>query len=184
MNNKLVNEYSYSRDPKEDGFLVANHKVRSYKTKKKPSDLLEWYCDVHRYWWVHNMINTKGVVDLNYKWIRENHFMKDSVLRISYSGKIEIFNKELIIGGKKVKSIFDEYTNVEAMVFGNDIFKCLGYIRKYSNFDLSQIKKEFVEQCMWLQENEPEFAPNTDDFGQWFEDTISEDTTELNKNEK
>lgn len=175
---KLVNEYSYSRNPDDSGNLTAVHEKRCYKTKMKPKDLPEWYCDVHRYWWTHNMINTKGVVDISYKWVKENHFMKDSVLRISYTGKIEKYHPMHNIGGKMVKSVFDEYTNVDSMVFGGDIFKCLAYIRKYSNFDLSKVKREFVKQCKWLKVYENEFAPDTDNFGKWFEEKLKSEIEE------
>ena len=175
---KLVNEYRYSSDPKEDGFLTAIHTKRGYKTKMKPSDLPEWYCDVHRYWWNRNMINTKGVVDIKYTWVRENHFMKDSVLRISYTGKIEEYYPEYEFRGKMRKCSISDYRNVGSMVFGNDIFKCLAYIKKYSNFDISKVRKEFVKQCKWLKENEPEFAPDTDNFGKWFDNTLEKELNE------
>lgn len=179
---KLVNEYLYSRGPESSGNLKAVHERRCYSTKMKPGDLPEWYCDVHRYWWNHNMINTKGVVDLKYKWVKENHFMKDSVLRISYTGKIETYRPKYMIGGREVESVFDEYTNVGAMVFSSGIFKCLAYIRKYSNYDMSEIRREFVRQCEWLKENEPAeiHLLGDADFGEWFDTKVS-DITQYNK---
>lgn len=172
---KLANEYFYSSDPKESNNIEAVRNHRHYKTKMKPTDLPEWYCDVHRYWWNRNLINTKGVVDIKYSWIRENHFMKDSVLRISYTGKIEEYYPEYTIGGKNVKSVLSDYKNVDTMVFSNGIFKCLAYIEKYSNYDLSEVRKEFVKQCNWLKKNEPEFAPDTKNFGKWFDEKIKEE---------
>ena len=171
----FANEYFYTSDPKESNNLEAVRNNRHYKTKMKPTDLPEWYCDVHRYWWNRNLINTKGVVDIKYTWIRENHFMRDSVLRISYTGKIEEYYPVYEFGGKKRKSVISDYKNVDSMVFSNDIFKCLAYIQKYSDFDLSEVRKEFVKQCNWLKKNEPEFAPETNNFGKWFDEKIKEE---------
>ena len=171
----FANEYFYTSDPKESNNLESVRNNRHYKTKMKPTDLPEWYCDVHRYWWNRNLINTKGVVDIKYTWIRENHFMRDSVLRISYTGKIEEYYPVYEFGGKKRKSVISDYKNVDSMVFSNDIFKCLAYIQKYSDFDLSEVRKEFVKQCNWLKKNEPEFAPETNNFGKWFDEKIKEE---------
>lgn len=171
----FANEYFYTSDPKESNNLEAVRNNRHYKTKMKPTDLPEWYCDVHRYWWNRNLINTKGVVDIKYTWIRENHFMKDSVLRISYTGKIEEYYPVYEFGEKKRKSVLSDYKNVDSMVFSNDIFKCLAYIQKYSDFDLSEVRKEFIKQCNWLKKNEPEFAPETNNFGKWFDEKIKEE---------
>lgn len=172
----LANEYYYDSDPSKSNEVFAVREKRSYKTKMKPSEFPEHYCDVHRFWYTRNLINTKGVVDLHYSWIEENHFMKDSVLRISYTGKIEEYHDNFKVGDKIVISVFTDYTNVGAMVFGNEIFKCLGYIKKYSNYDLTDVRNEFIRQCEWLKANEPEFAPETDDFGKWFDETIEEMT--------
>lgn len=168
----LANEYSYSANPEESRQITAVRENRCYKTKMVPSDLPEHYCDVHRCWWTHNLINTKGVVDLKYKWVKINHFMKDSMLLISYTDKIEEYYPEYEFCGEKRTSIISDYTNVGARVWGPDIFKCLAYVRKYSDYDLTPIKEEFVQQCEWLKENEPEFAPDTSDFGEWFEDRL------------
>ena len=172
---KLANEYWYDSNPEKDNHLSAIRGRRSYKTKILAKDVPEWYCDVHRYWWTRNLINCKGVMDLRYDWVRENHFMKDSVLRISYTGKIEEYYPEMVINGKKRKCVFEEYTNVESMVFGNEVFKCLAWIKKYSGYDMSGIRKEFVKQCKWLKENEPEFAPDTDNFGKWFDERLEKE---------
>lgn len=175
MKKNLANEYCYSTNPNEDNHLRAIRGNHSYKTKMVSKDLPEWYCDVHRHWWTRNVINCSGVVDLRYDWVRENHFMKDSVLRISYTGEIEGYYPEMVINGKKKKSWFKEYTNVDTMVFGGEIFKALAWIRKYSGCDMSGVKKEFVKQCKWLKENEPEFTPDTDNFGKWFDKRLEKE---------
>lgn len=148
---------------------------RYYNTKKKVEDLPEHYCVVHRGYGNYDVIPTVGVKDLNYKWVKENHFMKDSVLQVSFGDKIEEFEVfTTTIDGNCVKSLLKDYRNVDEIVFGNEIFKFLGYVKKYSGFDLSEIKKEFIKQCEWLKENEPTFAPDTNDFGTWFDNTIEE----------
>lgn len=183
---KLVNVYSYELEYFIDktsrkvtsmvkDYIKSQHKKRDYNTKMKPSDLPEHYCDVRRYCNVRNCINAQGITDLKYSWVKENHFMKDSVLRISYSGNLEPYYDEYVINGKKVKSLFVSYKNEDAIIFGNDIFKFLGYAKKYSNFDVTKIKNEFINQCDWLKENEPEFAPDTDNFAEWFDEKIKID---------
>ena len=112
------------------------------------------------------MINCKGVVDVVYTWVRENHFMKDSMLRISYSGKIEEYESE---------SGFGEWRNVECMVFGGEVFKALAWIRKWSGVDLGEVRKKFIEQCEWLRDNEPLFAPEAEDYGKWFDERLEEE---------
>lgn len=170
---KLANEYYFSKDPQESGLLKSVRNGRTYNTKMKPEDLPVHYCDVYRHWYTHNMINCKGVVDIKYKWVEENHFMKDSVLRISYTGKIEEFHPTYTINGEVRESFFSEYKNCDVTVFGNDILKCLAYIQKYSDYDISEVRSEFIKQCEWLKENEPAFAPKADDFGKWFDDEIN-----------
>ena len=50
----------------------------------------------------------------------------------------------------------------------------LAYVKKYSGYDISDIRDEFIKQCNWLLENEPDFAPDTEDFGNWFDNKINE----------
>lgn len=192
---KLVNVYSYETEIKLDritddidieknkavtytsatyvkDYMKAEHPKRSYKTKMLPSDLPHWYCDVKRYGSNRECINAKGITDMKYTWVKENHFMKDSVLRISYSGKLEPYKEEFDYDGKHYTSIFTDYRNLDGTVFEYDIFKFIGYAKMYSNFDITDIKNEFIKQCEWLKENKPEFAPNADDFGKWFDERI------------
>ena len=72
-----------------NGDVYADRKNRLYKTKMKPNDLPEYYCEVQRYGNRYDIINACGVVDIAYSWVKENHFMKDSVLRISYTGELK-----------------------------------------------------------------------------------------------
>lgn len=187
---KFVNVYSYEADVRLEkttdeignekakavtcskDYIKAVHQNRSYRTKMLPSDLPHHYCDVKRYCLNRECINANGITDMKYTWAEENHFMKDSVLRISYSGKLEPYKDEFDCDGKHYVSIFTDYRNVDAMIFGYDIFKFIGYAKEYSNFDITDIRNEFIKQCKWLKENEPLFAPNADDFGKWFDEQI------------
>lgn len=174
---KLANVYKYERIYEDvskddnykltyqDDYLYSEGKNRYYKTKMKPVDLPEYYCDVYN-GYNHFCISTKNIVHMKYNWVKENHFMKDSSLRISYTGKI---NPEYNDGNCL---FFVTYSNVDAILFGNSIFKFLAYANKYSNYDLSEIKNQIMQQCDWLQHNEPAFAPDTDDFSQWFDELI------------
>ena len=102
---QLANRYFYEIHYRYDengkyhswaGELYADRERRSYKTKMKPSDLPEHYCKVQRYGSHYDIINAKGVVDIAYDWCKFNHFMKDSVLRISYSGKIKSYHEKYL----------------------------------------------------------------------------------------
>lgn len=171
-------KYEYDENTKKithsDGDLYAVRNNRGYKTKMNTYDLPEHYCDVQRYMDYHNVINTKDIKSLHYTWVKENHFMKDSILRVSYTGDIE--SKKLVFhNGEKfiISPVFTDYTNVDEMVFGNDILKFLSYVRKFSNYDITHIKQEFVSHCNWLKENEPCFAPECDDFEKWFDENTN-----------
>lgn len=181
----LANEYTYKKihswdeDTRKCSYEYTKLKVwrnnRLYQTKKDVFDLPEHYCDVWRYGENHDVINSKGVKDLYYTWVRENHFMKDSVLRISYTGKIITKPATFTDSKGNVHEFcFKDYENVDVMVFGYEIFKFLAYAKKYSDFDISGVKDEFVKHCEWLKVNEPEYAPDTDDFATWFDTKISE----------
>ncbi len=171
-------EFSYDENTNKVNTTLKNDCIyacypkRNYKTKMKPTDLPEHYCDVQRYGACHNIINSKDVIDLKYTWVKENHFMKDSVLRISYSGKLQPYYDTFTYDDKEITSKFVSYKNVDAKVYGNDILKFLGYVHKYSNYDITEIRSEFIKQCEWLRDNEPNFAPDTSDFGQWFDNKI------------
>jgi len=185
---KLVNHYRYKKHYDEiidengnykylshNSSLYAVHPGREYKTKMNTGDLPEYYCDVFRGYDMYDIISSKGVVSLYYTWVKENHFMKDSVLHISYSGDLKPYHEKYTYGGKTRTSIFTSYTNEDDMIFGNEIFKFLAYVHKYSICDFSQVRREFVNQCKWLAEHEPAYAPDLENFknyGEWFDDKI------------
>ena len=190
---QLANRYFYEIHYRYDengkyhswaGELYADRERRSYKTKMKPSDLPEHYCKVQRYGSHYDIINAKGVVDIAYDWCKFNHFMKDSVLRISYSGKIKSYHEKYLRDSKEVTSMFTSYTNVDEMVFAYSIFKFLAYCKKYSKMNINKVRKAFIEHCEWLKAHEPAHAPHDGynqngsrifpDFGEWFDKKINE----------
>ena len=69
---------------------------------------------------------------------------------------------------------FVDTETVDERVYSSEIFKYLAYVKKYSEYDISAIREEFIKQYNWLVENEPDCAPDTDDFGNWFDNKISE----------
>ena len=152
--------------------LKSNKNNRRYNTKMTKEDLPEYYCDVQRYGCSHDVIKAKDIRGLKYTWIKENHFMKDSILRISYVGEIQ--KRPLIVeyDGESRATGFNEYLNVDEAVFGYSIFKFLAYVKKYSDYDISEIKSEFLKHCKWLKSNEPLHAPSTDNFSKWFDDEL------------
>lgn len=176
MKSKFADTYSYDITYNYDescgkytntiGSLYSYRNNRKYKTKLNINDLPEYYCDVTRYCGFHELIKSINIKDLKYSWVKENHFMKDSVLRISFTDKITC---------KPFKnSCFMDYENVNALVFGYDILKFIAYVNKYSDYDISEIKSEFIKHCEWLKENEPFFAPDCNDFSKWFDEKIND----------
>ena len=189
LSNRYFYEVHYSVDGNGNihhwnGDVYADRKNRLYKTKMKPNDLPEYYCEVQRYGNRYDIINASGVVDIAYSWVKENHFMKDSVLRISYTGELKPYYEKYNINGKEVVSFSPSYTNEDEMIFGNSIFKFLAYCKKYSRISLNKVRKSFIEQCEWLKNNEPGFAPHRGkdengntvfpDFGEWFDNNIND----------
>ena len=138
-------EYEYS-------YLKAHRNDRIYNTKMSYNSLPEYFCDVYRFGNIYNVIDSRNISNLNYKWFKMNHFMRDSVLEITFIGS----------------------TKTNERVYSYEIFKYLAYVKKFSDYDISDIRSEFINQCNWLVKNEPDFAPNTDDFGNWFDNKINE----------
>lgn len=179
--NKYCYKQKYDWDEESRKSTVTNEKLdvlrngRFYKTKMDVSDLPEYFCDVRRYTGLRDVINAKDVKHIMYSWVKENHFMKDSILYISYGD--EIVTKPMTyftFDGVEHESVFTYKENADEMIFGYDIIKFLAYLKKYSQVDITEVKDEFINQCNWLKENEPEFAPDADDFGTWFDNKISE----------
>jgi hypothetical protein len=161
MKKDLAKVYSYTKTyiarPNCTGFdcecsyLESQRNYRSYRTKMKHDSLPEYFCDVERYSGYHDVIDTRNISNLKYKWFKMNHFMRDSSLEFSYTD-----------------------SNETDRVYSYEIFKFLAYVKKYSEYDISGVRDEFIKQCNWLAENEPDYAPNIDNFGNWFDNKIKE----------
>lgn len=152
--------YSYTRDMYrlfdsgvdcECSCLKAHRNNRLYNTKMEHNSLPEYFCDVVRYRGYHNVIDARNISNLKYKWFKMNHFMRDSSLEFSYVD-----------------------SNETDRVYSYEIFKFLAYVKKYSGYDISGVRDEFIKQCNWLAENEPDYAPNIDNFGNWFDNKVKE----------
>lgn len=163
MKKNFAKVYSYTKKyilrPDERGFdceysnLKAHRNNRMYATKMNHNSLPEYFCDVMRYGCIqYDIIDSRNVSNLKYKWFKMNHFMKDSSLEVSFNDTEEDYIR----------------------VYSYEIFKYLAYAKKYSGYDISDIRDEFIKQCNWLLENEPDFAPDTEDFGNWFDNKINE----------
>ena len=92
--------------------LKAHRNNRLYNTKMDCNSLPEHYCDVNRYGMVYDIIDSRGVSKLEYKWFKMNHFMRDSSLWVSFTN------------------------GDEAQVYSNEIFKYLYYVNKYDRYDI------------------------------------------------
>lgn len=121
-----------------------------YPTKITADDLPEYFVQIcsRIIWYMTGYLRTSGIVDIQYRWIGENHLFKDDYIYISYKEKLK---KE------KNKYNFEDYTNYDVCVCGNDIVDIALYAEKYSGLDISHIRKGIKEKCEWLKEYEPDF---------------------------
>lgn len=130
----VKNSEIYScEDP--NGYLFTK---KGYRTKIKPEDLPEWYVYgyFHKCWCY---ISAKGVKDIAFLPTYNNHIHKDDYLVVSY-------NKKIVIGDfiYETKN-YDEF-------FGYDE-KYIESVEKYSDIDLSDIKKRVQYKEDWYYEN-------------------------------
>lgn len=151
----------------KDKYLQSEKNGRWYKTKMEVESLPLSYCQVEWNPDELHFINSANVKNLKYCWIKENHWMKDSVLLIDYDGNMEIQE------GRSGDYLTD-YNNVDIMIWDRDILKFIAYVKKFSDYDLTDIRQTFIDQVIWLQENEPMFAPTKGDAGEWFDAAIKE----------
>ena len=94
--------------------LKAHRNGRTYNTKMDYNSLPEYFCDVHRYGIVHNVIDSRGVLKLNYKWFKMNHFMRDSVLEISFNDNENII---LFASLSCLKNIFLNFSHLHNRMY-------------------------------------------------------------------
>lgn len=153
----------------ENNCLFSDKRTGTYKTKITPDDLPEWYLN---YWdgIRQNYINTKGVVDLIYRPVLENHIFKDDALYISYNGKIKELSRVTHIS---TWITFDENT-YDDVIFGNYIIDFLVYAKVFSGYDIEPIKEKiWNDKMLWLKENETEmfeaYVKSRENFNSWFD---------------
>ena len=127
----------FKRD--ENGYLYAD---RQYKTKINDTDLPEYFVRGYLYH-VHGFISAKDVKHLvycpNYNY---NHWLKYDFLYISYDDEItfeqsEVFDYKYPVGARYTLS-------------GNIIYDFINAVEKYSDYDLSAIKKEIKLHLLYF----------------------------------
>lgn len=129
---------------KNNDFLYSNGK---YKTKLTKEDMPNYYIESLYYAYNHGFMNASGVKYIVYKSNKfSNHMFKDDFLYISYNKPIT---------ENKDKNSFDFYEGYDEYVWGSNIISMLKAIEKYSNYDISEIKKQIEEKRIWFKENYP-----------------------------
>lgn len=123
-----------------DGMLFACRNNRYYRTKLTVIDLPESYCHLQN---LNNdrYIRTDGVTHLIYKpSLITDESTKDDILFIFYDGNTP--------DGVDENSAlnFTLYDLCDEIVFGHDIDLFMDYVEKYSDIDVSNIKKKMSER--------------------------------------
>lgn len=127
----------------ENGYLYSEGR---YLTKIKKDDLPTDYIEFHSrtIWYMDGFIKTSGVKDLFFEYRKDNHFLKNDYLYISYD--------------KKIEEIKDEYGNDEVRYFdfiicGGDVLSILLNIEKNSSIDTTIVKNKINEKFRWWKDN-------------------------------
>lgn len=127
-----------------DGTLFSDGR---YPTKIKPEDLPEHYIKGNFYG-RDGFMKAAGIKQLLYVpnlWI--NHFLKDDFLLISYDKPIVKVDESKSVMGYEG---YDEY------VFGHEIISMAKAAEKYSDYDISEIKKQVEEKRQILMQKHPD----------------------------
>ena len=135
--------FSVERDPL--GFLFAHGK---YRTKILPEDLPEYF--VYGYLYKrHGYISANGVKHLVYvpNYTFTNHLHKYDKLFISYNDKIEPYESE---------NGFSWHKGYDESIGGHLIEKFVDAAEKYSQYDVSDIRKEIQRKEEWYYERNPQ----------------------------
>lgn len=114
-----------------------------YPTKIKEEDLPEWY---FRYCYYYSRyLSAKGVKDMVLKcnYMFTNHLHKDDILYISYNNKIEEYQNDY---GKT-------YRNYDRILSGNWIIEYIQMVKKYSNYDITELEQELERKRAWYEIN-------------------------------
>lgn len=127
----------------ENGYLYSEGR---YLTKIKKDDLPTDYIEIHSrtIWYMDGFIKTSGVKDLFFEYRKDNHFLKNDYLYISYD--------------KKIEEVKDEYGNDEVRYFdfiicGGDVLSILLNIEKNSSIDTTIVKNKINEKFRWWKDN-------------------------------
>ena len=119
-----------------DGMLFAYRNNRYYRTKLTVIDLPESYCHLQNLGW-DRYIRTDGVTQLVYKpSLITDESTKDDILFIFYDGNTPDRNDNN-------STLYD---SCDDFVFGRDIELFMDYVEKYSDIDVSNIKKKMSER--------------------------------------
>lgn len=72
-----------------------------YPTKLTAADLPEDYIKIHSrvIWYMKGYLRTSGIVDMMYRWVRENYLFKDDYIYISYHGPLKEVTSHLGVAG-------------------------------------------------------------------------------------
>jgi hypothetical protein len=144
-------------------FAIVNGYVR--KTNKVEADLPRSFVRLMSPSNIEQFVQAKGVVDIQYHWVKENHVFKDSCIIVSYTNK---FDKSDFISN---------YNKSELQIFDYDIFTFLSAAKHYSNFDVSKVLDELKAQFNWLYENEKDTYLSSgidkDKIDEWFYQNFS-----------
>lgn len=121
-----------------------------YPTKLTAEDLPEDYIEFFSrvIWYMTGYIRTSGIVDMKYRWVKENHLFKDDYIYISYHGPL----KE-VVG----RWGFTDIEGYDVCVCGNDIIRIVLAAEKYSGFDTTEVRTEIEKKRLWLRDHEPEY---------------------------
>ena len=122
-----------------------------YKTDFTEDDLPAWYCPIQSrdIWYMKGWLNCRGVTDIAYTYMKENHVFKDDYIYLKYGGKLEV---------KERKYGFVDYPNADISICGNEIIDIIRYIEKYSpNVNTKAVKALIKEKILYLKNFERDY---------------------------
>src|SRR5574344_1098155 len=144
-------------------FAIVNGYVR--KTNKIEADLPRSFVKLMSPSNIEQFVQAKGVVDIQYHWVKENHVFKDSCIFVSYTNKSD------------EDDFISNYDKSELQIFDDDIFTFLSAAKHYSNFDVSKVLDELKAQLNWLSKNEKDTYLSSgidkDKIDEWFYQNFS-----------
>lgn len=131
-----------TRNP--DGYLYA---YGHYRTKIFPSELPAWYVYGYMYK-THGYMSAKGVKHLVYEpnYTVDNHLYKYDKLFISYDSTIK---------PAVSKNGYEWFDGYKYILDGPTMVDFIDAAEKYSNYDVSEIRKELEKKKEWYYERNP-----------------------------